>query len=197
MRVGTTGKISAESLVISRLTFFILAPYCSLLLASSLLSADAKPSDKMTLRSPAFQSGADIPRQYTCDADDVSPPLRWESVPAGTQALALIVEDPDAPGGTWVHWVVYDLTVDTAVLNEAMPRTEMLSNRAKQGVNDFRRVGFGGPCPPPGRAHRYYFRLYALDAPTALKPRATKAQLLQAIKGHVLGEAELMGRYNR
>lgn len=175
MSTGTTGITSAENLVISRLTFFILAPYCSLFFASSLLSAEAKPSDKMTLRSPAFQSGADIPRKYTCDANDVSPPLRWESRPAGTQSLALIVEDPDAPGGTWVHWVVYDLTVDTAILNEAIPRTETLSNRAKQGVNDFRKVGFGGPCPPQGPAHRYYFRLYALDAPTALKTESDKS----------------------
>jgi Raf kinase inhibitor-like YbhB/YbcL family protein len=197
MRLGTIGKTSAESLVISRLAFFILAPYCSLLLASSVLSAEPKASEKMTLRSPAFQPGADIPRKYTCDADDVSPPLRWESLPAGTQALALIADDPDAPGGTWVHWVVYDLTADIAALNEAIPKTETLANGAKQGANDFRRVGFGGPCPPPGPAHRYYFKLYALDAPTALKPRATKAQLLEAIKGHVLGEAELMGRYKR
>jgi Raf kinase inhibitor-like YbhB/YbcL family protein len=197
MRIGTFGRTAAESLVTPRLAFFILVSCCSLLLASSVLSAEPKASKKMTLRSPAFQSGADIPRKYTCDADDVSPPLHWQNTPAGTQAYALIAEDPDAPGGIWVHWVAYDLPAKTAALTEALPKTETLANGAKQGVNDFRKVGYGGPCPPPGPAHRYYFKLYALDIATALRPRASKAQLLEAIKGHVLGEADLMGRYKR
>lgn len=151
----------------------------------------------MELKSSSFQNGADIPRKHTCDGSDVSPLLSWENAPAGTQALALITDDPDAPGGTWVHWVIYDLPANVQKLAEGIATTETLANGARQGVNDFRKVGYGGPCPPPGPAHRYFFKLYALDAPTNLKPRATKQQLLNAIKGHILGEAQLMGRYKR
>jgi Raf kinase inhibitor-like YbhB/YbcL family protein len=165
--------------------------------AKSVFSAASKTAQKFALISAAFQAGADIPRKYACDAEDISPPLRWENAPAGTKAFALITDDPDAPGGTWVHWVIYDLPSETKELAEGVAKTETIANGAKQGVNDFRRVGYGGPCPPPGSAHRYYFKLYALDAPTQLKPQATKQQVLEAIKGHVLGEAELMGRYKR
>jgi Raf kinase inhibitor-like YbhB/YbcL family protein len=152
---------------------------------------------RMELKSSAFAEGVEIPRKYTCDADDVSPPLRWENAPAGTRAFALIVDDPDAPAGTWVHWVMYDLPAQTKELAEGVAKTETLEDGAKQGMNDFRRVGYYGPCPPPGSPHRYFFKLYASDAPTNLKPRATKQQLLDAIKGHVVGEAQLMGRYGR
>jgi Raf kinase inhibitor-like YbhB/YbcL family protein len=151
----------------------------------------------MELKSSAFQNGNDIPRKYTCDGDDLSPPLTWANPPAGTKALALIADDPDAPVGTWVHWVLYDLTADTNELSEGIATTDTLANGAKQGVNDFRKSGYGGPCPPPGPAHRYYFKLYALNAPTGLKPRATKQKLLDAIQGRILGEAQLLGRYKR
>lgn len=151
----------------------------------------------MELKSSAFQSGAEIPRKYTCDGADVSPPLRWENTPAGTKAFALIADDPDAPAGTWVHWVIYDIPGETRELAEGLKPMETLPNGTKQGMNDFRRIGYGGPCPPPGPAHRYYFKLYVLDAPTGLKPRATKQQLLDAMKGHVLAEAQLAGRYKR
>ena len=151
----------------------------------------------MELKSSAFQNGAEIPRKHTCEANDVSPSLSWDKAPSGTQAFALIADDPDAPVGTWVHWVIYDLPGDTKELPEATATSEALSNGAKQGTNDFKKIGYGGPCPPAGLAHRYFFKLYALDAPTNLKPRATKQQLLDAMKGHVLGEAELMGRYKR
>ena len=151
----------------------------------------------MELKSSAFQSGAAIPRKHTCDADDVSPRLSWSNVPAGAKTFSLIVDDPDAPGGTWVHWVIYDLPADTKELAEAVGKTETLANGAKQGLNDFRRVGYGGSCPPAGRPHRYFFKLYALDEPTNLKPRANKGQLLAAMKGHILAETELIGRYNR
>lgn len=151
----------------------------------------------MELTSSAFQNGGDIPRNHTCDGTDLSPPLRWENPPAGTKSFALIVDDPDAPVGTWVHWVIYDLPATTTELTEGTPASESLANRAKQGINDFRKVGYGGPCPPPGPAHRYFFKLYALDTQTNLKPRSTKQQLLDAIKGHILAEAQLMGRYRR
>ncbi len=151
----------------------------------------------MELRSSAFQNGGDIPRKHTCDGTDLSPPLRWENPPAGTKSLALIADDPDAPVGTWVHWVIYDMPTATTELAEGAPVTETLANGAKQGINDFRKVGYGGPCPPPGPAHRYFFKLYALDKETNLKPRSTKQQLLDTIKGHILAEAQLMGRYKR
>lgn len=151
----------------------------------------------MELRSSSFDNGGDIPRKYTCDGTDLSPPLRWENPPAGTKAFALIADDPDAPVGTWVHWVFYDMPATTVELAEGTPATETLPSGAKQGINDFRKVGYGGPCPPPGPAHRYYFKLYALDKETNLKPRATKQQLLEAIKGQILAEAQLIGRYKR
>jgi Raf kinase inhibitor-like YbhB/YbcL family protein len=165
--------------------------------SSSIQGAESKSSSSMELKSLAFQNGADIPRKHTCDAEDVSPVLRWDNVPAGTKAFALIVDDPDAPVGTWVHWVIYDLPSETKELAEGTAKSEILEHGAKQGANDFRRVGYGGPCPPPGSPHRYLFKLYALDATTNLKPRAAKQQLLDAIKGHILGEAQLMGRYGR
>ena len=152
---------------------------------------------RMELKSSAFTEGANIPRKHTCDAEDVSPLLRWDNVPAGTKAFVLIADDPDAPVGTWVHWVIYDLPAETKELAESTAKTESLEHGAKQGMNDFRRVGYGGPCPPPGSPHRYLFKLYALNTTTNLKPRATKQQWLDAIKGHILGEAQLMGRYGR
>jgi Raf kinase inhibitor-like YbhB/YbcL family protein len=159
--------------------------------------ADNKTTSGLQLTSAAFQHGGEIPRKYTCDGSDVSPQLRWANAASGTKAFGLIVDDPDAPGGTWVHWVIYDLPGDTKELAEGIAKTETLPNGAKNGINDFRKIGYGGPCPPAGPAHRYYFKLYALDAPTNLKPRATKQQLLDAMKGHVLDEGELMGRYKR
>lgn len=160
-------------------------------------SAESGSPQKFILTSSAFQAGAEIPRKYTCDGDDVSPPVRWENPPAGTKAFAMIADDPDAPGGTWVHWVIYDLAAETKELTGGVPKTEVIAGGAKQGINDFRKVGYGGPCPPPGRAHRYFFKLYALDAATNLKPRATKQQLLDGLKPHLLGEADLVGRYRR
>ena len=149
------------------------------------------------LSSPAFQPNADIPKKFTCDGPDVSPALRWADPPAGTQALALICDDPDAPVGTWVHWVLYDLPPTERELPEGVQKDETLTNGARQGRNDFRRIGYGGPCPPPGPAHRYFFKLYALGAKTNLKPGATKAELLKAMEGHILAQTELVGKYKR
>ncbi len=151
----------------------------------------------MELKSAAFQSGANIGQKFTCDGNDASPSFSWTNTPAGTKAFAIIADDPDAPGGTWVHWVIYDLPAHIKELSEGVAKNETLESGAKQGLNDFRRVGYGGPCPPPGLPHRYFFTLYALDGPTNLKPRATKQQLLETMKGHILGEAQLMGRYRR
>lgn len=151
----------------------------------------------MTLTSPAFQEGSEIPKKYTCDGAAVSPPLRWKDSPSETKSFALISDDPDAPVGTWVHWVLYDLPAEATELKEEVPTSDTLDNGARQGSNDFGKVGYGGPCPPRGPAHRYFFKLYALDSKMNLKPRATKQQLLNAMKGHILAEAQVMGRYKR
>ena len=140
----------------------------------------------MELTSPAFAAGEPIPAAHTCDGADTPPPLGWSGVPAGAQALALIVDDPDAPRGTWLHWTVWNLPVAPGALPGA----------GVEGVNDFGNVGWGGPCPPSG-THRYVFRLFALDAPLALAEGASRAELEGAMKGHVLARAELMGTYRR
>ncbi len=150
----------------------------------------------MKLTSPAFEEGGKIPPQYTCDGKDISPPLQWSEVPAGTKSFALICDDPDAPMGTWVHWVIFNIPDSVRQLPEAVPTTEHLKDGSMQGTNDFKRSGYGGPCPPGG-THRYYFKLYALDTVLNLKAGATKAQLLEAMKGHILAEAQLMGKYGR
>ncbi len=149
------------------------------------------------LKSSAFTAEDSIPKKHTCDGPDLSPALAWGQPPAGTQSLGLIMDDPDAPVGTWVHWVLYDLPATARELPEGVPKQEELSNGARQGRNDFRRIGYGGPCPPPGGPHRYFFKLYALDTKTNLKPGATKAELEKAMQGHILGKTELMGRYKR
>jgi len=155
--------------------------------------------EAMTLKltSPAFTEGGTIPKRYTGDGEDISPPLRWSDAPDGTRSFALICDDPDAPVGTWVHWVIYEIPADANELPEAVPATETIAGGARQGLNDFKRVGYGGPAPPRGPRHRYYFRLYALDAELGIKPRATKADLLRAMTGHILGEGQLMGTYQR
>jgi Raf kinase inhibitor-like YbhB/YbcL family protein len=152
---------------------------------------------QLTLTSTAFSDGAAIPAKYTCDGQDLSPPLRWSHLPQGTKSIALICDDPDAPVGTWVHWVLYGLSGSTTELPEGVPASEALPNGAKQGLNDFQRIGYGGPCPPAGTPHRYFFKVYALDAPLTLSTKATKKDLLRAVEGHVLAEGRLMGTYRR
>ena len=149
------------------------------------------------LKSAAFTAGSNIPKKFTCDGPDVSPALSWSEPPAGTKSLALIMDDPDAPVGTWVQWVLYDLPASERELAEDVPKEGQLKSGARQGRNDFQRIGYGGPCPPPGKPHRYLFKLYALDAKVNLKPSATKQGLERAIKGHILVQTELMGRYGR
>jgi len=150
----------------------------------------------MEIKSPAFAHGDLIPPKYTCDGADVSPPLSLAGVPAGTKSLALIADDPDAPAGTWVHWVVWNIPAGTKSLEEGIPAKEALPNGVRQGTNDFRRVGYGGPCPPSG-THRYFFKLYALDTTLNLPATATKQDLEKGMQGHTLAQAELMGRYSR
>lgn len=150
----------------------------------------------MHLSSPAFTNGQAIPAEHTCDGRNDSPPLRWTGVPDGTKSFALICDDPDAPGG-WVHWVLYNLPATARELPARVPALEKLPDGAGQGVSDFKRLGYGGPCPPPGKQHRYFFKLHALDRDLKLKPMATKPALLEAMKGHVLADATVMGTYER
>jgi Raf kinase inhibitor-like YbhB/YbcL family protein len=149
------------------------------------------------LTTSAFAPGGDIPVQYTCDGDDISPELSWDGVPDGTRTFVLIVDDPDAPRGTWVHWVVYDLPAAERALPQGVRPRAALPSPARQGKNDFGKVGYGGPCPPHGHPHRYYFRLYAVDTELRLAAGATRAKVDDAMDGHVLAHAEIMGRYQR
>jgi Raf kinase inhibitor-like YbhB/YbcL family protein len=151
------------------------------------------------LTSTAFSDGTAIPAKHTCDGADGSPPLAWTDPPARATAFALIADDPDAPRGTWVHWVLFDLPASTTQLPENVGRSDTPAGLgdAHQGRNDFHKTGYGGPCPPPGPAHRYFFKLYALDAPLGLRAGATKQDVERAMQGHVLGTAQLMGTYAR
>lgn len=149
------------------------------------------------LESAAFKNGDNIPQKFTCEGADVSPHLKWGNPPAGTKSLTLIADDPDAPVGTWVHWVMYDMEPLVGELREGIAKSEELPGIGKQGINDFRKVGYGGPCPPPGKPHRYYFKLYALDTRLNLKTKATKRDVEQAMQGHILAQTELMGKYER
>lgn len=149
------------------------------------------------LESAAFQRGSAIPRKHTCDGADVSPALRWSEAPPGTKSFALICDDPDAPVGTWVHWVIYGIPASSTGLGEGVPPSHSLADGSKQGTNDFRKIGYGGPCPPRGKPHRYFFKFYALGADPAVGSGASKEQLLKAMEGKVLGQAEVVGTYGR
>ncbi len=143
------------------------------------------------ITSPSFADGQLIPQKYTCDSSNISPQLDWIGVPAGAQSLALIADDPDAPGGTWVHWVLFNIPVTMNGLPEGVKGSGV------QGRNDFSKLGYGGPCPPKGPAHRYFFKLYALDRSLSLNEGARKADVEKAMAGHILGQGQLMGKYGR
>jgi Raf kinase inhibitor-like YbhB/YbcL family protein len=149
------------------------------------------------IKSSAFLTGGAIPQKFTCDGSDASPQLTWTDPPSKTQSFALIMDDPDAPAGTWVHWVIYDLPANSRELAEGVTRQEQLSNGARQGRNDFGKIGYGGPCPPPGKPHRYFFKLFALDARLDLKAGGRKSDVERAMQGHILAQTEWMGRYSR
>jgi Raf kinase inhibitor-like YbhB/YbcL family protein len=152
---------------------------------------------KIQLTSTAFADGQPIPAKYTGDGRNVSPPLAWTNIPPGAKSFALIADDPDAPSGDWTHWVMYNMPSIEVVLSENIAKTETLDDGRKQGKNSFGNIGYDGPAPPRGKAHRYFFKLFALDAMLDLKSGATKADLLKAMDGHVLGEGRLMGTFQR
>jgi len=150
----------------------------------------------ITLTSSGFIEGGMIPKMHTCDAEDTSPDLKWSGVPKEAKSLALICDDPDAPVGTWVHWVLFNIPADVTALPADIPPDAVLTNGARHGKNDFRKLGYGGPCPPGG-THRYFFKIYALDTLLSLDSGSTKSQLLAAMKGHILAEGQLVGKYKR
>jgi Raf kinase inhibitor-like YbhB/YbcL family protein len=156
-----------------------------------------KPPMTIKVSSSAFKDGESIPKKYTADGANVSPPLRWSESPPGTKCFALICEDPDAPRGTWTHWVLYNIPALKNELPEGEPAREVLPDGADQGKNDFDKIGYGGPSPPQGKAHRYFFKLFALDTTVNLGAGPTRNQLLGAMKGHVLAEGQVMGTYQR
>ena len=153
--------------------------------------------EQVPISSEAFKTGTSLPVEYTCDGEDRSPALSWNTVPTGTQSIALIVDDPDAPGKTWVHWVIYNIPANSTGLPAAVPKNETLDDGSLQGKNDFGGIGYNGPCPPPGNPHRYFFKVYALDTALSLKSGATKSQLEAAMSGHILAQGSMIGKYAR
>ena len=149
------------------------------------------------IETPAFKSGEEIPKKFTCSGAGVSPPLRWVNPPHRVQCFALIVDDPDAPLGTFTHWLIWNIPAGSTDLSEGLPRKTALENGVQQGTNDFNRIGYGGPCPPAGKPHRYFFRLFALDAPLDVRPGATRSELDRAMAGRIIAQAEYMGTFRR
>ena len=196
-------------LVFDPLSVLSIVGFLALMASPGCGNTDRLPPDEpgrltIMLGSSAFPNGGMIPKTFTCDGADRSPPLEWSGIPASARSLALICDDPDAPMGTWSHWVLFDLPPETKSLNEGIPAEESIAvaagtesaGKARQGKNDFKKIGYGGPCPPSG-THRYFFRLYALDAELKLTSTANRADVLEAIKGHIVAEGRLMGKYQR
>ena len=153
--------------------------------------------ETLSIYSDVFEDGATLSSAYTCDGDDISPAISWEEVPAGTQSIALVMDDPDAPGRTFVHWVIYNIPASRSGLPSGVAKNNTLDDGSLQGKNDFGKIGYGGPCPPSGKPHRYVFKVYALDTEPDLKSGATKSQLEAAMKGHILAQGEMVGTYGR
>jgi Raf kinase inhibitor-like YbhB/YbcL family protein len=182
---------------------FLVAAACFWLISGSGCKSGTRESDvggsamKIDVSSADFKEGETIPVPYTADGKNISPALRWTAAPDATKSFALMCDDPDAPRKTWVHWVIFNIPASSQELPEAVPTKETLADGARQGKNDFGKIGYGGPSPPPGKPHRYYFKLYALDIALDLPAGSTKDKLLGVMKGHVLAEGQLMGRYGR
>ncbi len=182
--------------IIWKLLFIVLfVAFCEIGLQAGFSEVEGYAVE-LDIRSSAFEEGELIPKKYTCDGEDVSPPLSWTQPSNETKSMVLICDDPDAPMGTWVHWVLFGLSPETLELPEGVTSDKEVLGGAKHGLNDFRKYGYGGPCPPGG-THRYFFKLYAVDTQIDLNAGATKKEVLNAIKGHILEEAQLMGRYSR
>ena len=176
-------------------SFAIALIACVTLLIGSVGSGGEGASLRIT--SDAFEDGKPIPQEFTCDGADRSPPLHWDGAPEKSKALALVVDDPDAPSGNWNHWLIYNMPPATRALGAGVAATAALGDGSRQGTNDFGRIGYGGPCPPPGSKHRYVFKLYALSAPLELEPGAKRDAVMKAVKEKTLAEAQVVGRYGR
>jgi Raf kinase inhibitor-like YbhB/YbcL family protein len=150
----------------------------------------------IAIESPAFAQNQAIPSKYTCNGPDVSPPLAWKNIPDKTQSIVLICDDPDAPGGTWVHWVCYDIPASVTTLPEGILKIDSLPGGGKQGITDFGGIGYGGPCPPSG-THRYFFKVYALDRMLGVPAGKSKKDIERAMKGHVVAQGQLIGMYSK
>jgi hypothetical protein len=183
------------------LFWFLWAAGCLLVAGCGASQATPGPGGEnvaqMQLSSSAFQERAPIPKRYTCDGEDLSPPLSWDSAPQGTQSLALIMDDPDAPMGTWDHWVVFDLQAGLTGLPEGVKQYAGAGGSGVSGKNSWSRNGYGGPCPPRGSTHRYFFKIYALDTVLGLKSGASKGEVEKAMRGHILAQGQLIGTYQR
>jgi len=173
-----------------RLVIFIFI-MSSILLVSNVVGKEMLKKDELTISSPVFENNGSIPGKYTCDGENVNPPILIENVPNRTKSLTLIVDDPDAPVGIWVHWVLWNINPETKEIKD-----NSVPKGAQQGMNDFRKHNYGGPCPPSG-THRYFFKLYALDTIITLSSNATKADLEKAMKGHIIEQAQIVGLYKR
>lgn len=169
---------------------------CSSVMVSVFVK-NSEPAMSLTISSPSFSNGGDIAKKFTCDAADVSPQLSWTEPPIGTKSFSLLADDPDAPMGNWNHWTMWNLPPSLRGLPEGVSKEARLTDGSEQGKNDFRKTGYNGPCPPPGAPHRYYFKLFALDAKLELKSGSGKKEVEAAMKGHILAQAEWMGKYGR
>jgi hypothetical protein len=167
------------------------------LVASGSIMLPPETHKQMEISSSAFKNGQPIPGQYTCDDKNISPPLAWNGAPTGTESLVLMVDDPDAPGGVWTHWVVFDLPADASGLSEDAAKTDSVFEKAKQGLNDFKNAVYGGPCPPGGSQHRYFFKIYALDIKLGLPSGASRKAVEAAMAKHILAQGQVMGTYRR
>jgi Raf kinase inhibitor-like YbhB/YbcL family protein len=176
-----------------------ICPRLTIVRSAAVTAAPVQEAQKMAfaLSSTSFPREGEIPKKFTCDGADVSPELSWSSPPQGAQSFALIADDPDAPSGTWTHWVLFNVPAATRSLSEGLARIDELPGGERQGRNDFHKIGYNGPCPPPGKAHRYVFKLFVLDKQLDTKPGASRQEVEQAMQGHVLLKAEWMGKYQR
>lgn len=192
-----TSDNSAMNRTDVRCAIFVIA--CSFLVRGMCAQTNAHGGKSVSFQisTTSFPVGGLIPKRYTCDGRDLSPALTWSGAPQGTKSFALIADDPDAPVGTWTHWLVWNIPASTHQLSEGVPKEAQLADGTRQGQNDFRKVGYNGPCPPPGKPHRYFFKLFALDSSLDVKPGASRKELEAAMKGHVLAQTEVMGRYGR
>jgi len=173
--------------------------YLSLIIILILVSSCQRTKEEkmeIKIKSSAFEEDSMIPSKYTCDGSNISPPLEFSNIPNNTKSITIICDDPDAPMGIWVHWVLFDLSANIKNLDENIPRDKVLSNGAKQGINSGKRIGYDGPCPPSG-THRYYFKIYALDTKINLGSGISKQELENAMRGHILDQGQLMGKYKR